>query len=382
MNANKIAACGITGLVALTIGLGYQSFSKMWQDDLVIPGPHVTQIKWLSDYHPPLKGTRGDSRVFLIDSGKPGATFSVFGGVHPDEQAGVMAAMILVERIKLEAGRLIVIPQVNNSAFTHSFPQEATPQYYSLDTQGGGKRIFRAASRGTNPIDFWPDPEVFTHYWTGQKLSGEEVRNINRNFPGRVDGQFTEQVAYAAFKVLIDGKTDLNLDFHEAWPEYPFVNAVGANAEAADLASLAALDLRMNGMEIGVEAVPKKFRGLSYRELGEYLPGAMALLAETPNASQGRIRGITDEKLIIEGQDAFYVKASELGRTFVKFDESGWPLARRVARHLTLLDALAKAYTEMHPDRPLVFANMPSYDELAATPAGHFLNPPPAGGKM
>jgi hypothetical protein len=380
MNANKIVACGVAGLVALTIGLGYRSFSRMWQDDLVIPGSHVTLVKWLSDYHPPLKGTRGDSRVFVIDSGKPGATFSVFGGVHPDEQAAVMAAMILVERVKLESGRLIVIPQVNNSAFTHSFPQEATPQYYSLTTRDGAKRTFRAASRGTNPIDFWPDPEVFTHYWTGQKLSGEEVRNINRNFPGRADGQFTEQVAYAVFKVLIDGRTKLNLDFHEAWPEYPFVNAVGANAEAADLASLAALDLRMNGMEIGVEAVPKKFRGLSYRELGEYLPGAMALLTETPNASQGRIRGITDEKLLIEGQDAFYVKASQLGRTFVKFDESGWPLNRRVARHLTLLDALAKAYTEMHPNSPIVFANMPSYDELAATPVGHFLNSPSAEG--
>ena len=44
------------------------------------------------------------------------------------------------------------------------------------------------------------------------------------------------------------------------------------------------------------------------------------------------------------------------------------------------LDALAKAYTEMHPDSPIVFANMPSYDELAATPVGHFLNSPSAEG--
>ncbi len=375
MKANKIVACLVTAIVALTIGLGYQSFSKMWENDLIIPSKYVTEVKWLSDYHPPLKGTRGDSRVFFIDSGKPGATFSVLGGVHPDEQAGAMATMILVEKIGLESGKLIVIPQANHSAFTHSFPQEAHPQFYSLETKNGQKRVFRAASRGTNPIDFWPDPEVFSHYQTGQKLSGEEVRNLNRNFPGRPDGHFTEQVGYAIFKVLLDAKTDLNLDFHEAWPEYPFVNAMGANEAASDIASISAMDLRIAGMEMGVESVPKKFRGLSYRELGEYLPDAMALLAETPNALQGRIRGITDEKLLIEGKDAFYVKASELGRTFVKFDENGWPLNKRVARHLTLLDALAKSYTDMNPEKPIVFANMPIYDELVETPVGYLLNP-------
>mgnify|MGYP003596110780 CR=1 FL=1 len=150
MSVNKIVAGSVLGLVALTIGLGYQSGGEMWVNDTIVPSTNVTEVKWLSDYHPPLKGTRGDSRVFILDSGKPGATFSVFGGVHPDEQAGVMAAMILVEHVKLESGRLIVIPQANNSAFTHSLPQEAHPQFFTLQTEKGEKRTFRAASRGTN----------------------------------------------------------------------------------------------------------------------------------------------------------------------------------------------------------------------------------------
>lgn len=377
----KLTALTVTGLILLTIWWGWKSFSRMWVDDLIIPGKQVTDVKWLSHYHPWLKGTRGDTRIFIIDSGKPGATFAVNGGVHPDEQAGIMAALILVETVELEAGKLVVIPQMNNSALTHSFPQEATPQYFELKTAEGKARIFRGGSRGTNPIDYWPDPEVFSHYQTGQKLSGEEVRNLNRNFPGRQDGHFTEQVAYAIFKVLEDEKVDFNIDLHEAWPEYPFVNAMGADEKSADLASLSALDLRMQGMEIGIEVAPVNFRGLTYREYGEYIKNqtgqsVSAVLAETPNASQGRFRGITDEKLIIEGKDAFYEKASELGRTFVKFDSNGWPLKVRVARHLTLIDALANTYTELHPDKPIIFASMPAYETLAATDVGFFLNSP------
>lgn len=316
-------------------------------------------MKWSSDYYGWLKGTRGDSRVFIIDSGKLGATMSVLAGVHPDEQAGSLSAVILVEKVQLKTGRLVVIPQANNSAFTHSFPQEATPQYVNLETAYGQTRVFRGGARGTNPIDYWPDPEVFIHYQTGQKLSGEEVRNLNRNFPGVKDGHFTERVAYAVFKVLIDERVDINIDLHEAWPEYPFVNAVGADSRASDLASMAALDMRMEGIEIGVESVPKKFRGLSYRELSEY-SDAMALLAETPNASQGRIRGITDETLVIEGKDAFYVKASELGRTFVKFDENGFPLTQHSAL----------AWKNGFPDVPLLFPNLAKvYAKDGAWPA-------------
>lgn len=379
--ARRITAIIVSVLILITIWLGWKSFSKMWEDDLIIPGNHVTEVKWLSQYHPWLKGTRGDTRIFIIDSGKPGATIAVSAGVHPDEQAGTLAALILVEKIEIEAGKLVVIPQMNNSALTHSFPQEATPQYIKFKTADGQTRIFRGGSRGTNPIDYWPDPEVFSHYQTGQKLSGEEVRNLNRNFPGRSDGHFTEQVAYAIFKALKDEKVDFNIDLHEAWPEYPFVNAMGADEKSADLASLSALDLRMQGIEIGVEAAAANFRGLTYREYGEYIKQqtgreAGAVLAETPNASQGRFRGITDEKLIIEGKDSFYEKASKLGRTFVKFDSNGWPLNVRVARNLALIDALAKTYSEMNSDKPLVFSTMPSYDEIATKDIGHFLNSP------
>ena len=373
---NRIMAFAISGAVALTIVWGYFAFTQLWKDDVIVPSKYVTQVKWLSDYFPPLKDTRGDTRIYFIDSGKPGATVSIMGGTHPDEASGVMSAVLLVEKIKLDSGRLIVIPQCNNSALTHNFPQEAHPMFLHYTLPDGSVRKFRGGSRGANSVDYWPDPEVFSHYQSGQKLSGEEVRNINRAYPGVENGTFIERVAFAITKVIREEKVDLNIDLHEAWPEYPFINAMGAHQKNIDLITLAALEMRMDGVDIRVEMSPEKFRGLTYRELGDHTD-AWAVLAETPGPQMGRLRGITDESLFIDGKDQFYADASKLGRTFVPYDENGWPLSVRVARHLATVDALCRVYTELNPDKPITFDNMPSYDEVAETPIGQFLNPAP-----
>ena len=372
---NRITAIAVSLAVTLTILWGHITFTKLWKDDLIIPSPYVTEIKRLSDYFPPIKGTRGDTRIFFIDSGKPGATVLVMGGIHPDETSGIMTALALVETIKTESGRLIVIPQCNNSALTHNFPQEAHPMYLHHELPDGARRVFRGGSRGANPVDYWPDPEVFSHYQTGQKLSGEEVRNLNRGFPGVERGTFIERVAFAITEVVRKEAVDLNIDLHEAWPEYPFINAMGAHQKNIDLVTLAAFEMRVAGVDIRVEMSPEKFRGLTYRELGDHTD-AWSVLAETSGPQMGRLRGITDECLFIEGRDQFYVDASRLGRTFVPYDEKGWPLSVRVARHLATVDALCRIYTEMNPDKPITFANMPPYDEAASVPVGTWLNSP------
>ena len=40
------------------------------------------------------------------------------------------------------------------------------------------------------------------HASSGQKLSGSETRNLNRAYPGRPDGTFTEKVAYAITSLI------------------------------------------------------------------------------------------------------------------------------------------------------------------------------------
>ncbi|HRU04069.1 MAG TPA: hypothetical protein P5030_08200, partial [Rectinema sp.] len=49
------------------------------------PGKGITQILWLSEWFAPLKGTPSDTRVFIADSKKPGATVFVAGGTHANE---------------------------------------------------------------------------------------------------------------------------------------------------------------------------------------------------------------------------------------------------------------------------------------------------------
>ena len=118
-------------------------YIPMWKDDILLPGSGVTQVKWLSDYVPELKGTLGDSRVFILEGEKPGANILVIGGHHSDEPSGWMSGIILAEKGKVKTGKLVVIPQANNSGFTHNYPQEAHAQFITIPLPNGQKRVFR-----------------------------------------------------------------------------------------------------------------------------------------------------------------------------------------------------------------------------------------------
>ncbi len=376
LTRQKITAVMVTIAILVACFFAARIFMRLWEPDLIIPGPGVTKVGKISDYFPDLKGTPGDTAVYFFDSGKPGATVSITAGVHPDEAAGFMTAVMLVENAVVTEGRMIVIPQANASSFTHNYAQEAFPQFLHHKTKDGSIRKFRGGSRQTNPIHHWPDPEVFVHYPTGQKLSGEEIRNLNRAFPGRPDGTFTERVAYAITEMVKAEKVDLNIDLHEAVPEYPFINAMGVHERAAELATIAAMNMQMQEIDISLEMSPPKFRGLTYRELGDNTP-AIALLSETANPALGRIRGVTDETLLLEGKDAFYVQAAKLGRTFVPFTEEGWPLQVRVGRNLAMIGELFAAYGELHPDKTVAMEGVPSYAEIITKTVGDYLTPAP-----
>ena len=110
--------------------------------------------------------------------------------------------------------------------------------------------------------------------------------------------------------------------------------------------------LQSKGIQIGLELSPPRFHGLTYRELGDFTP-AVCLLMETANPIQGRLRGITDETLIHKGQDAFYLQAAKLKRTFVPFDKEGWPLKVRVGRHLAAMQEILVNFAEMEPEKAI-----------------------------
>ncbi len=373
---HKWSALILTVLAAAVVLTTGTQFRQMHRDEVIVPGPGVTETRMLSDYFPALTGTTGDTEVYILDGEEPGATAFVLGGTHPNEPAGLMAAVILVERAQVKAGRLIVLPRGNRSGFTHNDPQEGSPQYFTLTASDGSARTFRFGSRATNPLDQWPDPDTYINP-SGQKLSGSENRNLNRAYPGRPDGTHTERVAYAIMELIRAENADVSVDLHEASPEYPVIHAIVAHEGAEDLAAMTVMDLDMEDIRMRLEKSPLTFYGLSHREWGDY-SDTMAVLMETANPSQGRLRGRTDEALVLTGQDALYVRAAELGRLYVPYDDEGHPLEERVGRHLSSLAALFRNMEFVGDGEPFVIEEVPSFDEVMANGVGYYLNPAPA----
>lgn len=80
-----------------------------------------------------------------------------------------------------------------------------------------------------------------------------------------------------------------------------------------------------------MEFSPKALHGLSHREIGDYSDAA-SYLVEVAEPMLDRIRGITDEELLMSGKDSFVIKAGEHGLLYAPIDENGWPIDKRVAR--------------------------------------------------
>ena len=357
---------------AIIVYLGV-TFTSMWQDQPIYPGPGVTEVRMLSDYNPALKDTHGDTEIYVLDSGNPGASILVLGGTHPNEPSGVVAAVTLIENCQPKTGVLYVIPRANHSAFTCTDPQEGAPMFFTIATPGGD-RTFRFGSRATNPIDQWPDSDVYVHRTSGQTLSGSETRNLNRAYPGSNTGTFTERVTYGLTEFIKTNDVKITVDLHEASPEYPTINAIVAHQDAMELASWAAMDMQLEGMKISIEASPTNLHGLSHRELGDFTD-TMATLMETANASQGRLRGRTSADLVVTGVDHYYYLAGQYGALYVDFPETGIPIDERVARHICGIEQLCSAYNELGNELSIDLGDLPSYREIVATGIGAYLDP-------
>jgi len=372
MNRFKIRALILLSVSIAIAAASAPLFLRMRQAEPIFPGAGVTQIRSLSDYFPGIKKSRGDTDVYLLDSQVTGATMLILGGAHPNEPGGLLTTVCLIENVNINAGRLIIIPRANNSAYTHDDPQEGSPQRFEIETKNG-KRWFRYGSRVTNPIDQWPDPEVFSQYPSGQKLSGFETRNLNRAYPGRPDGTLTEKVAYAIMQLIEKEQVALGIDLHEAALEYPVINAIVFHPLAADIAGEAALNLQLEGLNYNLEPSPQNFHGLSHREWGDHLQ-IPAILMETANVMQGRYHGAAKPEIIITGKDPFYYEAAQHQLLEVEYPEEGIPLKERVGRHLIALQHIFAVWNANHPEQPFVIENIPDFSVMMEQGIGAFLN--------
>lgn len=371
--AQKIVVAALGFVLLATSGASFYKSRRLREP--VVLGPGVTAVKPLSTWFEPLRGTANDCNIYFLDGKEPGATMLVLGGSHPEEPAGRLVAWILAENAVVQKGRLIVVLSTNRSATTVTRLGGAYPPDYSIATDFGS-RTFRMGDRWTNPLDQWPDPEVYFHYPSGQQLAYVDVRNVNRVWPGRANGTLTEQTAFALMEMIRREKVDIELDLHEAELQYPVISTIVAHQRGREMAALVSMTLTdMEEFKIGNESSPRSLHGLSHREIGDF-SSAVSLLAESPEPFLDATRGITSREQLLTGRDEFVVKAGQHGLLFEKIDEKGWPIAVRVGRHTSTLLQIAETWGEDHPDKPLVMTGVPRYKELIAHGVGHYLHDP------
>ncbi len=381
MFEKKNMASVYTATAMLVFAVAIAAISGKSYLEMRTPGPGIDRVvphqgfvqKQLSDYFEGIKGTPADTAVYIQEGAEPGGTMLVLGGTHANEPAGVIAAVVMLERADVRRGRLIIVPYANMMGRSHTFPQDAHPQTFSFNTPGGNNRTFRYGSRTTNPVYEWPNPDIYIHPASGQTMAGVERSNLNRAHPGVADGGITERLAYGFMQLIKAEQVDLAIDLHEASPEYPVVEAMVAHENAMELAAMVAMELEFEGVPIRLEPSPKNLRGLNHREWGDSTD-VLALLLETSNPSAGRFRGRTDEELILTGADKAYQKASGLGRLYVPYENGNEPIAERVARHVTTLRLLADNLEYVREGKGIVIEGLPGFQELSDLGVGAYLS--------
>ena len=121
-----------------------------------------------------LPGTRFETGCYTVDSGQPGPTILIVGGVHGNEPAGAQAAES-IRQWPIQNGKLIVIPRANVPGLE------------------ANKRLV---------------PGLATN-----------VSNLNRNYPraGQTNNDARGELAQAIWKIACDNHPDWILDLHEGF---------------------------------------------------------------------------------------------------------------------------------------------------------------------
>jgi len=368
----KLLLGALGTLLLVTSGMSFYRHRHL--EESVVLGPGVTEVKKLSDYFEGIRGTVNDCNVYVLEGAEPGATFFVLGGTHPEEPAARLAAWILAENVVLEAGRLFVVLSANRSATTVTRVGGAYPQDFTIETDWGGQ-TFRLGDRWSNPLDQWPDPEVYIHYPSRQYLAYVDIRNLNRAWPGRPKGSLTERTTYAFMELIRQEEVDVVIDLHEAELQYPVISTIVAHDTGEELATFVSMMLSDMEFNMGMEYSPPNLHGLSHREVGDH-SNAISLLFEAPEPFLDATRGRTTREQLLTGKDEFVVKAGEAGLLFESIDENGWPIDVRVGRHTSAVLMTMESWTELNPDRPLVCTGVPRYEEVIAEGLGHWLKDP------
>lgn len=350
MNYNKRGLAVALAVAALFViyvvqAFGQQGSQKREQPAIgpsivlleVRPGPGVARIFLLSDLDSGLAGTAFDTPVFEFadEAGQAdgvlhpeGANYtegellqpalSVCAGTHENEIAGILAAYWLIEKSRVHGAKLFVMPRANAAGATWSLQNPQSPRI--LQVIPGISRTFRYGARLSNlAYETASDPPLFSPPAAPAgfpALAGQEMRNLNREYPGSTDGPMTARLAFAITSLLKKENISIAIDLHEASASSNLGYSIVTRPEFLDEAALAVLDLEESaGKSFRLEESKPEFAGYSHWEWGKL--GIHAFLVETFNPAQPLDDPAVDQ-----------------------FNNAKSPLAKRVYAHLWAVQAL------------------------------------------
>ncbi len=395
----KVAILLFMAVIAAIAGADF--YKLRHHKETIVLSEDCTEVKWFSDYVPSLKNTWLDTPVFIFDSGVEGGTVFINGCPHPYEPASSLAAYLMIENLHVEKGKVIIVPRANYSGSTEGMAGDAYPMFFTVPTEWGGQE-FRIGDRYTNPLDQWPDPFTYVNYPSGQSLAYQDIRNLNRTYPGRENGTITERAAFAEMEIIRQEGVDIAIDMHEAEILYPVTSTYVAPAKvldrehfletgemvyvepeksSLDVAMMASMNIDQFFMKCA--ASPNTLHGLSHREWADW-SDSMTFLMETPEIFIDKITGPRTEDLMYQGKDEFLQRVTDKGLTYFPYDkEFGTPMWYRVARHLSGAIEVVNWTGMFYPELECI-VSWPLYEEMqelenAGTDSiGYFLKNPNA----
>jgi len=362
-------------IIALMTVAGVQLYKHRHFRMPVVAGPGVTKVSKLSDYTEGLKETVADTNVFHLEGKEEGGKIIIIANTHSNEPAAILTALIFIENAVVDKGTLIIIPEFNNSAGRNTRPGDGYPLYYEIPTDWGSKK-FRMGNRDASPLDQWPDPDVYVHYPDKQLLSFLDVRNTNRTWPGRPDGPLMERVTYGAMQIMRSEKVDIAVDIHGAETMFPVTNCIVAPEKSIRIATMTSLTVKAREkFDNHVEPSPSGFRGLSHREIGDH-SDTLPFLLEAPLPFLDQPTGPKTVGLLLDGKDPFLLSLSKKKKLFVPYDETGWPMEKRVGQHCSVILEIIRQFSRKFPDKAIKLRNVPRYADVVKNGVGHYYHDP------
>lgn len=362
-------------IVAITVIASIQLYNHRHFNVPIVAGPGVTKVGLLSDYHEGIKGGMADTNVFFLEGKEEGGTILLFANTHSNEITAGLTAFMIVENAVVEKGRVIVIPQFNNSGGRNTRAGDGYPLYFEIETPWGAKK-FRIGNRDASPVDQWPDPDIYVHYPERQLLSYIDIRNTNRTWPGRSNGPLTEQICYATMELIRNERVDAAVDIHGAETMYPVTNCIVAPDKSMRIATMASLTVKAKeGFDNHVEPSPSGFRGLSHREIGDY-SDSMPFLLEAPWPFLDQPTGPKTLDLLLTGRDPFLLSLSKKGMLFVPYDEEGWTVDRQAGQHTSIILELINQMAKQFPEKEIIVTGIPKYKDVLENGIGYYLKDP------